>query len=168
MDLSKIITISGKSGLFKVIAQGKNAVIVESLLDKKRFPVYSSVKVITLEEISVFTTGEDKPLKEILLTIFDKENGQSISELKNDSAFLLSYFEGILPDYDKERVYVSDIKKILTWYNVLVRNQLIDKEEEKTETPEEQVSSGEEAETTEPADDLEKKTTQKKTKKKTE
>jgi len=130
MDLSKIITISGKHGLFKVIAQSKNSVIVESLSDKKRFPVYSASKVVSLDEISVFTTDEDKPLKEILLKIFEKENEKPTPDFKNDSSALSKYFEEILPEFDKERVYVSDIKKIINWYNLLVGMELISKEEE--------------------------------------
>ena len=133
MNLSKILTISGKSGLFKVLAQSKNAVIVESIIDKKRFPVYTSTKVVALDEISVFTTDEDKPLKEILLKIFEKENAKSTPDLKSDAKALLKYFEEVLPEFDKERVYVSDIKKIISWYNLLVAQNLIDLEEEKKE-----------------------------------
>jgi len=139
MDLSKILTISGKSGLFKVLAQSKNAVIVESIIDKKRFPVYTSTKVVALDEISVFTTNEDKPLKEILLKLFEKENAKPTPDLKSDSKALLKYFEEVLPEFDKERVYVSDIKKIISWYNLLVAQNLIDieevKKEETIETP---------------------------------
>jgi hypothetical protein len=119
IDLHGIISISGMPGLFKVVAQSKNGVIVESLTDKRRFPAFASHKISSLEDISMFTTGEDKPLKEIMKAIFDKENGGPAIDNKKDDKEITAYFESILPDYDKERVHVSNMRKLFTWYNQL-------------------------------------------------
>lgn len=137
MDLSKILSISGKRGLFKVVSQLKNAVLVESLIDQKRFPAFAHEKISTLEEISVFTTGEDMQLKDVFKTMFGKQEGKPAIDAKSDDNALKSFFLQIVPDYDPERVYASDIKKIIGWYNLLVDNNLLDfaeKEEEKKET----------------------------------
>jgi hypothetical protein len=134
MDLSKILSISGKSGLFKVVSQLKNAVLVESLVDKKRFPAFGHEKISSLEEIAVFTSTEDKPLKEILKAIFDKEDGKPAIDTRADNKAILAYFKEVVPDFDQERVYISDIRKIISWYNMLIENNLLDfseKEEEK-------------------------------------
>lgn len=119
MNLSGIIAISGRPGLFKVIAQGKNNVIVESLVDRKRFPAYSSDRISALDDISIYTNEEEKPLKEIFKTIHEKENGGETISHKEADAKLVSYLLEVLPNYDQERVYVSDIKKIYQWYNLL-------------------------------------------------
>ena len=119
MNLSGIIAISGRPGLFKVIAQGKNNVIVESLVDRKRFPAYSSDRISALDDISIYTYEEEKPLKEIFAAIYEKESaGETISH-KEDDKKLVNYLLEVLPNYDQERVYVSDIKKIFQWYNLL-------------------------------------------------
>ncbi|MDD2984058.1 MAG: DUF5606 domain-containing protein [Crocinitomicaceae bacterium] len=119
MNLSGIIAISGRAGLYKVIAQGKNNLIVESLDDRKRFPAYASDRISALEDISIYTYDEDVALKEIMDSIYKKENaGEAISH-KADQKSLESYLLEILPKYDKERVYISDIKKIFQWYNIL-------------------------------------------------
>lgn len=131
MDLKDIMSISGKSGLFKTVAQTKNGLIVESIVDKKRFPVYISDKVSSLEDISIFTTGKDLPLKDVMDMIFKKENGGHCIDPKIDDAKLKKYFEEVLPDYDKERVYTSDIRKLFTWYNLLQSHGLLKMEEEK-------------------------------------
>lgn len=119
IDLTGIIAISGQSGLFKVVAQTKNGIIVEGLTDKKRSSISSTAKVSSLEDISMFTTGEDKPVAEIMKSIFDKENGGPCLDSKSDDKAVASYFESVLPDYDKERVYTSNMKKLFTWYNGL-------------------------------------------------
>jgi hypothetical protein len=119
MNLTGIIAISGRPGLYKVIAQGKNNVIVESLVDRKRFPAYSSDRISALDDISVYTYEVEKPLKEIFKAIFEKENGgETISHKDNDSN-LITYILEVLPNYDQERVYISDIKKVFQWYNLL-------------------------------------------------
>ncbi len=141
MDLKEILAISGKSGLFKIISQTKSGLIVESMLDKKRLPVYASDKISNLEEISIYTTDKEVPLKEIFKTIFDKENGGKSIDHKSEDAKIKAYFAEILPDYDKEKVYTSDMKKVFNWYNILHENQLLIFTEEK---PEEEKSVEEE------------------------
>jgi hypothetical protein len=132
MDISKVISISGMPGLFKVIAQSKGGVIVESLIDKKRFPAFGSSKISTLDDISIYTSGEDKPLKEVLQKIFDKESGAKCPDAKAlDDKGLRAYVESVLPEYDKERVHTSDLKKLLTWYNLLHDSGLLTAEEPK-------------------------------------
>lgn len=147
MDLSKVLSISGKSGLFKVVSQAKSAVIVESLLDGKRFPAFGHEKISSLEEISVFTTGEDKPLKDIFKAMYEKQEGREAIDPKSDNNTLKKFFTEMVPDFDQERVYVSDIRKIVAWYNMLVANNMLDFSEpeaaeseaaaETNETPEE-------------------------------
>lgn len=118
--LKSIVAISGKPGLYKVLSQGKNMLIVENLTDGKRIPAHSSEKVVSLGDISMFTDGEDKPLHEILEAIKAKENGGKAGiDPKSDNNALRSYFAQIVPDYDRDRVYPTDIRKLLQWYNLL-------------------------------------------------
>ena len=132
IDLTGIISISGQPGLFKIVAQSKNGIIVEGLSDKKRVNVYASTKVSTLSDISMFTTGDDKPIEEIITTIFEKEKGGAAPDNKSDDKTVEKYFSAVLPDYDKERVYVSNIRKLLSWYNALhTSGNLKEKEESK-------------------------------------
>lgn len=138
MDLSDILTISGKSGLYKVISHTKNGLVAESLTDGKKIPVFPSDRSSALEDISIFTLTEDLPLKEVLLKIYEKEEGKPCIDAKEDPAKLKTYFESILPDYDQERVYISDIKKVFAWYNLLLEKDMIKPDEpEKEEDPEE-------------------------------
>lgn len=119
--LKKIVSISGKPGLFRVISQGKNMLIVESLIDKKRIPAHASDKVVSLGDVSMFTLGEDKPLAEILVAMKAKEDGAQASiDPKSDAEMLRAYFAEIVPDFDRERVYPTDIKKLIQWYNLLI------------------------------------------------
>ena len=133
MVLKDIMSISGQPGLFKFIAQGKNAIIVEHLETKKRSSAFSSARVSSLEEISVFTEGEDLPLGKVFDKIHEKKNGGPAIDYKSDPEKLKTWFEGILPDYNREKVYVSDIKKIAQWYNILHKLDLLVKEEPKDE-----------------------------------
>jgi len=126
MDLTKILSISGRPGLYKVISQAKQAVIVESLTDQKRFPAFGHEKISSLEEISIFTTGEDRPLKEVLKTIYEKLNAQPAIDARSDNKALVAAFQELVPDYDPQRVYVSDIRKMITWYNLLLQHNLLD------------------------------------------
>ncbi|PWL29514.1 MAG: hypothetical protein DCO96_07080 [Fluviicola sp. XM-24bin1] len=126
MDLSGIISISGRPGLYKVIAQGKNSIIVESLMDKKRFPAYSSDRISALEDISIYTIDDDKPLKDIFADIYEKQEGKEGPSHKSDIGELTEYFADILPDYDEERVYASDIKKLFQWYNLILKVGALD------------------------------------------
>lgn len=122
MDLSGIISISGRPGLFKVIAQGKNSIIVESLVDKKRFPAYSTDRISALEDISIYTHEDDKPLKEIFAEIHAKQGKDEAPSHKEDITILQDFLTDILPNYDEERVYPSDIKKLFQWYNLLLKS----------------------------------------------
>ncbi len=133
MDLTGIISITGMSGLYKVIAQTKNGLIVESVLDKKRIPAYSTHKVSTLEDVSIYSTGDDVPLKDVFQKIYDKEKGGACIDHKSPDADLKNYFKAAFPEYDEDRVYVSDIKKVLNWYNTLQKEGLLEKKEEPTE-----------------------------------
>jgi len=119
MNLSGIISINGMAGLFKVVASSKNGVIVESLTEKKRFPVFGSSKISALEDISMFAESGDKPISEIMKSIFDKEKGGKALDHKADDKAIEAYFSEILADYDKERVYVSNMRKLFNWYNLL-------------------------------------------------
>ena len=105
MDLKEIMAIGGKPGLYKMVAQAKNGIIVESIIDQKRIQAFTSDKISSLEEISIFTETEDKPLKEVLKCFFDKLEGKEAPEFKNDNNKLKTFFGEILPDYDKDRVY---------------------------------------------------------------
>lgn len=121
MNLTGIIAISGKPGLFKVITKGKNNIIVESLIDKKRFPAYSTDRISAMEDISIYTYDEDAPLKDILNSIYSKEEGKEVTLHKEDFKVLQQYVLEILPNYDQERVYPSDLKKLFQWYNLLLK-----------------------------------------------
>ncbi|MCH2225208.1 MAG: DUF5606 domain-containing protein [Crocinitomicaceae bacterium] len=129
MDLSGIISISGRPGLYKVITQGKNSIIVESLIDGKRFPAYATDRISALDDISIYTLEGDTPLKEIFSDIYTKEDGGKAPSHKQDAATLQSYLLEILPDYDEERVYTSDIKKLFQWYNLLLSSGNLKPEE---------------------------------------
>ncbi|WP_300663415.1 DUF5606 domain-containing protein [Fluviicola sp.] len=136
MNLTGIIAISGKSGLYRVLAQGKNNIIVESLEDKKRVPAYASDRISALDDISIYTYDEDKPLKEIFISIFEKESGKETISHKEDQSKLKGYLLEILPNFDQERVYASDIKKIFQWYNLLLKAGALVIEEVKEEAEE--------------------------------
>lgn len=133
MDLSKIISISGMPGLFKVIGSMRNGAVVESLTDGKRFPTFASHKISSLTDISVYTSGENVALTEIFKKIYEKEDGKETPQFKPDSDEIKKYFETVLPEYDKEKVHNSDIKKIISWYNILLKKDLLKPEETKTE-----------------------------------
>lgn len=133
MDLAGIISISGRPGLYKVIAQGKNSVIVESVTDKKRFPAYATDRISALEDISIYTHDADKPLKEVFTDMFAKLAGKEALSHKEDITTLQGFLVDILPDYDEERVYPSDIKKLFQWYNMLLKSGNIKAVEEKKE-----------------------------------
>jgi hypothetical protein len=129
MVLKDILAISGEPGLFKFIAQGKNAIIVEHLETKKRSSAYGSAKVSSLEDIAIFTEKEDMPLGKVFDLIHEKENGGQAIDSKADNNKLKVWFEGILPEYSKDKVYTSDIKKVALWYNILHKLNLLVKEE---------------------------------------
>jgi hypothetical protein len=157
MDLTSIISISGRPGLFKVVAQGKNSIIVESLTDKKRFPAYASDKISALNDISIYSYEEDVPLTTILQSIYEKENGNSCISHKEDINALKTYLLDIYPSYDQERVYPSDVKKIFQWYNLLHESGNLKMEE--TESIEKESEKDEEAKAGKKATTAAKKTT---------
>lgn len=129
MVLKDILAISGEQGLFRFLAQGKNSIIVEHLETKKRSSAYGSAKVSSLEDIAIFTEKEDVPLSKVFDLIHEKENGGPAMDPKSDPAKLVKWFENILPDYSRNKVYVSDIKKLAQWYNILHKLNLLVKEE---------------------------------------
>ena len=134
MNLEKILAIAGKPGLFELKIQTRSGFLAESLLDGKKITVGLRSNVSLLTEISMYTYSEEKPLVEIMRAIAVKENeGPTISN-KEDNAKLVAYFKEVLPDYDEDRVYVSDIKKVLNWYNLLQTKGMVSKEEPTQET----------------------------------
>lgn len=143
--LKGILAISGQPGLFKVITEGKNGVIVESLLTGKKQTAFASAKMSTLEDIAIYTTSEDFPLKEVFKKINELANGGPAIAANSKPEDLKKYFEKVLPDYDRERVYVSDIKKVLTWFNLLQERGLLDFTEEVTASEEKPAEDGKEA-----------------------
>ena len=150
MDLSKILAISGKPGLYEILSQTKNGIIVEALEDGKKIPVFINDRSSALEDISVFTETEDLPLKDVFKKIFDKENGAKAIDAKATKNEMIKYFETVLPDYDKDRVYVSDIKKILAWYNLLVEKKKMEFKEELEEESKDEKSDNKEGKKQEP------------------
>ena len=137
MTLDKILAIAGKPGLFALKIQTRTGFVAVSLIDGKKITVGLKSNVSLLSEISVYTYSEEKPLTEIMRTIAIKEdNGPAISH-KEENSKLTAYFLEVLPDYDQERVYPSDIKKILNWYNMLHAKGLVSKEEPKIENADE-------------------------------
>ena len=135
----EIVSISGKPGLFKVISQSKNMVIVESLIDGKRQPAFQNDKISTLNDIAMFTETGEKPLREIFKVALELENGEKIAiDAKNASTEVLhEYFAKVLPNFDKEKIYPNDIKKFILWYNLLVEKDITNFDE-----PEEEENAG--------------------------
>ena len=128
MNLEGIINISGKTGLFKIISKNKNNIIIESLSDGKRSALNSNNNANLLEEIGIYTYDDTKPLSEIFNNIAKKENGNKSINHKSSNQQLVDYFRKIVENYDEERVYTSDIKKVIQWYNILQENGLIKKQ----------------------------------------
>jgi hypothetical protein len=124
--LKGILAISGKPGLFKMISNAKISIIVESLIDGKRMPAYATSKISSLEDISNFTNDGDVKLSDVFAGIF--ERGLEVDPKKASSENLKESFRVVLPDYDEDRVYVSDIKKVFTWYNLLKSKDIISRE----------------------------------------
>ena len=131
MNLEGILNISGKSGLFKVISNTKKTVIVESLENGKRGPIHSNNQANMLDEIGIYTYDDTVPLSTIFDSIAKKENGGQALSHKSSNSDLITYFRHILKEYDEERVYISDIKKVIQWYNALQKSGLIELPKEK-------------------------------------
>ena len=123
-----VLTISGKPGLYRLLSRGRNMFIVECVdASKKRQPVYDSDQVVMLDDIAIYTDTEEVPLRNVFAKIYEKENGVLSFDLKvSTPEELVEYFEGIMPDYDRERVYLTHIKKMYSWYNILVTNGITD------------------------------------------
>ena len=136
MNVEKILAISGKPGLFELKVQTRTGFVAESLLDGKKITVSMKSNVSLLSEISMYTHSGENPLVEILRAIAIKENEQPTISHKEDNAVLLAYFKQVVPDYDEDRVYPSDIKKVLNWYNMLQAKGMVSKEEPKVEDAE--------------------------------
>lgn len=129
--LKDLMAISGYGGLFKFISQARNGVIVESLETGKRMNAFATMKVSALEDIAIYTEEKEIPLEDVFVSLHKYENGGEAISPKSDPDELKDYFSAVLPAYDRERVYVSDIKKVLTWYNLLRKYELLNFEEEK-------------------------------------
>ena len=140
-----ILSISGKPGLYKLVSRGKANLIVESIDQQhKRMPVFASDRVTSLGDIAIYTDSEDMPLMKVFANLLKVEEGKpaSINYKKCKSAELREYFATILPDYDRDRVHDSDIKKLLQWYNLLVNNGITDFEEPEAEEEEKNEAEG--------------------------
>lgn len=142
MGLEKILSVAGKPGLYRLITQTRTGFVAESLLDGKRITVSLRSSVSVLSEIAIYTLEEEVPLREVFQKIQTKENGAKTSVSHKDEKIKLEeYFFEVLPDYDEDRVYVSDIKKVIQWYNILTDNKITDFSDDKQEK---EVSSEEE------------------------
>ncbi|WP_028889182.1 DUF5606 family protein [Tenacibaculum ovolyticum] len=122
MEFNKIISVTGKPGLFEILSQTKTGVIVKSIIDGKRFPITATHNVSLLENIAIYTYEEEVPLAKVLKNIADKEDGKETISHKESAKKLTSYFGEVLPGFDEERVYASNIKKIIQWYNTLANS----------------------------------------------
>ena len=143
--LKKILSVSGKPGLYKLVSQGKSMLIVETLTDGRRLPVYAREKIISLGDIAIYTDGDEVPLYEVLNSVKTKEEGKAVSSIDTVRATpdeLRAYMAEVLPNFDRERVYPTDIKRLLSWYNLLIGAGSTDfdpqesAEEEDVEAPE--------------------------------
>jgi hypothetical protein len=123
--LKDILSISGQGGLFKYISQARNGIIVESLETGRRMNAFASMKVNSLKDIAIFTSKEEILLEEVFKKIYEKENGGKTIDHKEEPAKIIEYFSEIVPDYDKDKVYVSDIRKVINWYNILQGLQIL-------------------------------------------
>ena len=127
MDLTKILSISGKPGLFRMVGETKSGLIVESLEDNKKSPVFSHEQISSLKEISIYTESDSVSLKEVLKKLKELRQDKPVDNPKKASSDALkALFVQVVPDYDKDAVYVSDMKKVFTWYNLLLKNNMLD------------------------------------------
>lgn len=144
--INRILSISGRPGLYKLVSQGKNMLIVESLQNGKRMPAYAHDKVVSLGDISIFTLNGDVPLADVLELIKEKTGGSTVDIKAMDDASVRQYFAEILPDFDDERVYTNDIRKLFTWYNLLIASGV-------TEFKNKEIAEDQAAEAAEAADE---------------
>ncbi|QCD43140.1 DUF5606 domain-containing protein [Duncaniella dubosii] len=135
--LKTVLSISGRPGLYRLVNRGKNMLIVESISTKKRTPAYAHDKVISLGDISIYTETDDVPLTDVLEAVKEKNGGQPVDiKAIGDDVAVREYFAEILPDFDRERVYTSDIKKLLTWYNLLLEGGITEFADKEASAPE--------------------------------
>ena len=125
MDLRTVLSVSGKPGLFKLIAHQKNGVVVESLLDGKRTAISASASVSSLGDIAIYTYEEEVPLRDVFKAMAEVTEGKEALSHKSSKDQLEDFFGEVLPKFDQERVYASDIKKVVQWFNILVKNDLL-------------------------------------------
>jgi len=128
----KILSISGRQGLYKLVNQGKNMLIVESLSTGKRTPAYAHDKVVSLTDVSIYTPESDEPLVNVFETIKEQNNGKPVEYKNMTETELREYFAKVLPDYDRERVYTTDIRKVFAWYNELIAAGITEFKENET------------------------------------
>ena len=142
MDLKKIVAIAGYPEVFKVIKEARKGLIVESLQTGKRMQAFVTYKISSLEDIAIFTQDGEMPLKDVFKRIWDKENkGKAPDPKKLSKDEIINYFEQILPEYDRNKVYVSDMKKVLRWYNMLLDKGLLDFDQEQDKKQEQEQTS---------------------------
>ena len=133
MDLTKILSIAGKPGLYQLVGEAKNKIIVESLIDGKRSPAFSHERISSLQEISIYTEQEDTPLEDVFRKIHEVTDGKAApNPRKISNKEITDFFAKALPDYDREAVYVSDMKKVLGWYNFLLEKGMMEFSDEET------------------------------------
>jgi len=134
MDLKGILSISGQSGLFKLIKHSKGGIIVESLENKRRMPAYATSKISALEDIAIYTTESDVHLTEVFKNIYRLEQEGDRIDNKSDNKTLVEHFAKVLPNYDRDRVYISDIKRVYNWYNTLQKLEMLNFTESEAQT----------------------------------
>lgn len=129
MDFSKFIVVSGKSGIFKIVAQSRSGFITESLIDGKKMPIQASNRITSIDDIVVFTESDEIKLREVFKKIKEITKGEPAIDHKSDDKTIVAFFSSVLPEYDKEKVYVSDMRKIIFWYNLLQKNNILNFDE---------------------------------------
>ena len=127
MELKNILHISGKKGLYKILSQSKSFIVVESLNEKKKMPIYGNSNANSLDDITIYTYEGTIPLSKVLIRIYQKEKGGECISHKSTSQEMSVYFREVLKEYNEDRVYISDIKKILQWYNILCKTEILKK-----------------------------------------
>ena len=134
MNLEGIISVSGKPGLYKVVSKRKNGLIVESITEGKKLNIFALDKLSALDDISIYTYEDDIPLKEVYKSIYELENGGLSIDSSESGDMLRAKMEKVLPDFDQDRVYTSDLKKLFQWYNLLISANLLSNESEEEPT----------------------------------
>ena len=151
--LKDILAITGEPGLYKLVSKSSKGVIVENIETGRRMPFFAAAKISALEDIAIFTDEEDMPLKDVLKAIYDKENGGAAIDHKSSKEDLIEYFSEVVPNYDEDRVYPNHIKKVINWYNILHKHDMLDfSEEEKEEENKNQENNEEETNSSEKED----------------